>query len=275
MRPRVRPIDVTLPEYGIFVLESHHAPGFRMAPSRHDFLEVFYVLEGAGSFRIAENGHPCSAGDVIVVPPGAVHQIEDSPTQPLALYGICVAPAVYRTLGELADVLPAGRLSVPELLRPQLRAGLRQMLFEQTLAWPGHQALLTGLALQLLGLLQRSRTAPRPLVAAPTDHHAAVQQYVAELARRFFEPADLDQVAARLGMSRRRFTQLFRAVTGTSWLDYLTGLRIDYACQLLRQTPRSITAIAFECGYEELSSFYRAFRRRTGVPPSDWRRRQG
>jgi hypothetical protein len=47
-----RPIEVALPDYGVFVLESHHAPGFRMTVQCHDFLEIFYVLDGSGAFRL-------------------------------------------------------------------------------------------------------------------------------------------------------------------------------------------------------------------------------
>jgi AraC family L-rhamnose operon regulatory protein RhaS len=101
-----------------------------------------------------------------------------------------------------------------------------------------------------------------------------VERYVAQLPRRFFEATDLDRAAAELGMSRRRFTHLFRQATGTSWAAHLTRLRIDYACQLLREPSRSIIGIAFECGFEDLSSFYRAFKRRTGLPPRTWRERQ-
>jgi AraC family L-rhamnose operon regulatory protein RhaS len=277
LQPNRRPIDVTLPPYGVFVLESHHAPGFRMADQRHHFLELFYVLEGSGAFHIDGRPHRCAKGDMVVIPRGQVHRIDDDPAAPLALYGICVAPELWRHEPALLDGLPAGRLPVARLVAEQVRADLRRLLYEQTLDRPGSRILMVGLTLQLLALLARGvgAAAARPAPAGAAGHRPAVERYVAELPHRFFEASDLDAVAEELGMSRRRFTHLFRVATGTSWSAYLTRLRIDYACQLLRETSRSIIAIAFECGYEDLSGFYRAFKEQTGLPPGAWRQRQG
>ncbi|MBX6312333.1 MAG: helix-turn-helix domain-containing protein [Isosphaeraceae bacterium] len=277
---RDKPVEVVMPADGVFVLESHHAANFRMEASLHEFLEVFYVLSGAGCFRIEGRSYDCRAEDVIVVPVGQLHQIEDRPDEPLSLYGICVAPSVWWQEPRLPDLLPAGRLRVQSHLIPQIRSTLRRMLFEQTLARPLSRIMILGMALQLLAMLARSHTAPKlrgpaeEVEATPVSHREAVRRYLEELRRAFFEPGDIDQAAARLGLSRRRFTQLFREVAGTSWSDHVTGLRIEHACRLLRETPRSIMAIAFECGYEDLSSFYRAFKRRMGLTPSEWRQRR-
>ncbi len=273
---RRRPIEVTLPSYGVFVLESHHAPGFRMASQCHDFLEIFYVLGGSGAFHIDERTHPCRQGDLVAVPAGRTHRIEDDPAAPLALYGICIAPQVWRHEPALLDHLPPGRLPINKLLATQVRGDLRRLLFEQRLARPGSQLLILGMTLQLLALLTRRGSGPATARvsradSASTGHRQAVERYVAELPHRFFEATNLDQTAAELGMSRRRFTHLFRQVARSSWSSYLTRLRIDYACQLLRETSRSIIATAFECGYEDLSSFYRAFKRQRGLPPRVWR----
>jgi AraC-like DNA-binding protein len=99
-----------------------------------------------------------------------------------------------------------------------------------------------------------------------------VRWYAEEMATSFYLNEGIDDVAARLGLSRRRFTQLFREVTGEAWLQRLRSLRIEHACRLLRETGRSTKAIAFECGFDSLPQFYRTFRQRTGMTPGDWRR---
>ena len=264
---RLDPVEVRLPASGVFVLESHHGPGFRMPASSHEFLEVFYVLRGHGRFLIEGRPHPGRDGDVVVIPTGQVHRIEDDPASPLSLYGICVAAEVWRHEPGLLDPVPAGKLPATGPVGSRVRSDLRHILFEQTSAGPGSITAILGLTLQLLALLARS-VSPKH---EAHGHREAVERYAVGLKQRFFEAADLDTVAEDLDMSRRRFTQLFREVTGETWADHLAGLRVDYARQLLEGTDRSVVAIAFESGFEEVSSFYRAFKRKTGMAPNQWR----
>jgi AraC-like DNA-binding protein len=264
---RTQPVEVILPRQGVFVLESYHGAGFRMEPSRHDFWELFFVLSGAGVFALDGRQQPCGEDDVIVVPPGVTHQIHDHPGKPLSLYALCLAAPLVALDGA---ELKAGRFDLPAALLPRLRSELRRLLFEQTTGQPGADYLIVGRALALLGLMVRGRLAEQ---RRPGESGLAevMQAYLNDLKQRFFEPADIDREAARAGMSRRRFTQLFRQLTGQSWLEHLTALRVDYAQHLLRHTRRSVTAIAFECGFEELSSFYRAFKKHCGMTPLEWR----
>ncbi|OYV05517.1 MAG: AraC family transcriptional regulator, partial [Verrucomicrobiales bacterium VVV1] len=98
-----------------------------------------------------------------------------------------------------------------------------------------------------------------------------VGAYVKSLEHGFFDDESLDEVARRLGLSRRAFTSHFRSVAGMSREAYLRQLRVAHACRLLDGTGRSIIGIAFECGYNDLSSFYRAFKREPRRTPASWR----
>ena len=77
-----------------------------------------------------------------------------------------------------------------------------------------------------------------------------------------------------MSVSRRTFTKRFREATGKSWLEYVRGKAIGHAASLLRETSAPIASIAFECGFADVSTFYRQFKARLGVSPAAWRRRK-
>lgn len=78
-----------------------------------------------------------------------------------------------------------------------------------------------------------------------------------------------EQVARQLGMSLRSMQRSLRE-HDTSYEEVLRLLRRDLACAYLRERTYSITEVAFLLGYESLSAFARAFKRWTGVAPSDY-----
>jgi AraC-like DNA-binding protein len=272
-----KPLAIPLPEYGIYLLESHHAPGFRMQAEQHSFLELFYVLKGSGRFEIDGQWYACQKHDVVVVPPRVWHAIADDSVRPLSLYALCVAGDLAWPDAALLKRLPTGRVRLGKGVLVDWRRSFRSLLFEQTRARPFSPTIITGQTMQLLASLARHRPADTPCAESAhggnaTARRASIERYVAGLSHRFFESLSLDEAAAELSLSRRRFTTLFHEVTGDTWAGYVAAQRMKYAKALLRGTERSIVSIAFECGYEELSSFYRAFKAATGVSPGQWRK---
>jgi AraC-like DNA-binding protein/mannose-6-phosphate isomerase-like protein (cupin superfamily) len=268
------PVPVTIPAHGVFALESHHARDFQMKASRHDFLEIFYIQCGRGRFWLDGRVFSCRRGDVVVVPPNVEHQIEDEPETPLSLYGVCATTEVLRVDPCLGELLRPERIPCRRILERQIESDLRRLIFEQTYGRPGSSAIIVGIALEFLGRLARvaaSHELPQCGERGDAEARALVRLYVRELDQHFFEQTDLDRVAERLGMSRRRFTQLFREETGVPWLRYVQKCRIQYACRLLEETRESVGSIAFSCGYANLSTFYRTFKLQCGVSPDRWR----
>ncbi len=77
--------------------------------------------------------------------------------------------------------------------------------------------------------------------------------------------------ATFLGMSPSTFSRMFHRELGVPFSRYVNEWRVSLAAQALAGTGRSITEIAFECGFGNLSNFNRRFREIKGMPPRQFR----
>jgi AraC-like DNA-binding protein len=84
----------------------------------------------------------------------------------------------------------------------------------------------------------------------------------------------LDSLAKEVGASRSVLHDRFVQFIHQPPMQYLSNWRIQLGAQRLRESNRTVAAIALEVGYESESAFSRAFRRGVGVPPAAWRRSQ-
>lgn len=83
----------------------------------------------------------------------------------------------------------------------------------------------------------------------------------------------LDSVSAILGINASYFSALFKRSMGVNFVDYLTDLRMQAARDLLTDPLRSTAEVAGLVGYENANYFTRAFKKKTGMTPTEYRRR--
>lgn len=81
-------------------------------------------------------------------------------------------------------------------------------------------------------------------------------------------PIAIPDLARRVGMSASSFHKHFKTITSTTPLQYQKELRLFEARRLLTTGGASVTAAAFDVGYESPSQFSREYTRKFGVPPS-------
>ena len=84
---------------------------------------------------------------------------------------------------------------------------------------------------------------------------------------------NLGEIAARLKVSREHLTRIFRERTGITPQEFAAEERMQYAVRLLRDSFQSCEEIAEQTGYSGAVSFSRAFRRRFGYSPMQYRKR--
>lgn len=80
-------------------------------------------------------------------------------------------------------------------------------------------------------------------------------------------PLAIGDLARQAAMSSSAFFEHFKAVTGTSPLQYQKELRLLHARDALRSSNEKVSDIAFRVGYESASQFSREYTRKFGRPP--------
>ena len=86
------------------------------------------------------------------------------------------------------------------------------------------------------------------------------------------ESVTIEQLAKIAHMSSSYFMSCFKQNFGLGAIEYLNQVRIRSACDLLRNTDRSISDIAFDTGFHNLSNFNRQFRTKVGCSPQTYRK---
>lgn len=121
-------------------------------------------------------------------------------------------------------------------------------------------------------LLKLSRSQPK---AKRSDLAARVLDLVDErLLSSFDEPFSLKALAKEARLHPNSLARLYRKARGRSLSDAWEGRRVEKACEYLASGDMSVTRIAGEVGFNDLSFFYKVFKRYRGMAPGDWRQKQ-
>ena len=103
-----------------------------------------------------------------------------------------------------------------------------------------------------------------------TDRITKVFEFIM---KNYTEEIYVQEIASKLNMSVASFSRYFKHHTRKTFSDYLTEIRIGHVCRLLMENNHSISEISFKCGFENLSNFYRQFRKITGISPKEYKNR--
>ncbi|MDQ2140312.1 AraC family transcriptional regulator [Alcaligenaceae bacterium B3P038] len=104
-------------------------------------------------------------------------------------------------------------------------------------------------------------------IATPDSASARVSLAIQWIRREFAEPLRVETLAKKAAMSESAFHRHFKAVTAMSPLQYQKRVRLLQARTLLLVDRKSVTAAAFEVGYESATQFSREYARAFGLPP--------
>ena len=169
----------------------------------------------------------------------------------------------------VSEVGVYGRLpNVPRLFRGGRMTRLMHEIYRESQATdPASELAMEALILDLAATTIRDGTAgANHIVIQPWLRHVK-----ARLDECFRDELSLTELANEAGIHPVHLSREFRAKFSVSLGEYVRGLRLEAAMTAIAHSDRSLIAIALECGYTNQSHFSTAFRRFTGMSPSQYR----
>ncbi|MFD2192056.1 AraC family transcriptional regulator [Pistricoccus aurantiacus] len=224
----------------------------------HPFVQTIVPLRGAMEIEIDGRGSRLTPSSVAVLPPGATHDFESTYDGQFLIFEL------------------SGSALIDAWLTPDL-CSVRQIT---PTAWRYMQFLASEAALkesQMLASLNVLATVRELLIDAKKSLHsmAPPHPHLEAASRRLTEqaclPLNMADLARDAGLSISRFHRLYRSVYGQSPKQAQLDVRLKCAMELLLASRLSVSAIAYELGYENVSSFTNLFKRRFGMTPARFR----
>lgn len=246
-------------------------PTDRPYPEQHQAFSLSYVRAGSFGCRTQGKRHELIAGSVMVGYPGdefvCTHDHHLCGDECLSFqFSAELVESVHRSRADPRKFWRIGAL--PPHPRLMIIGELAQS------AARGH----VDLGLDEIGLVfamryQELLTGRRPRLAKPglADRRRAVESAL-WLDARASEDVSLQSAARQVQLSPFYFLRLFSTVLGVTPHQYLVRARLRRAARLLIETRQSVTNIALEAGFADLSNFVRTFHRAAGASPGHFRR---
>lgn len=248
-------------------------PGDARVEEWYDMVNIALVTDGTFNYRSAQGAATLAPGAIVLGNYGACFECGHEHSIGDRCLAFHFTPAVFEEV--LSSTPGVGSAAFAPASLPPLNATARLLAGAEAARDEGDSAALEEYAFYAASLV--AATAAGADVNARTAR-AADARRIAGTMRRI--EADLSQtftltgLAREAGMSRYHFLRIFREVAGVTPHQFVLRRRMHRAAIRLRKTALPVSAIAFDEGFADLSTFNRRFRKVMGATPTAWRARR-
>jgi len=247
------------------------------ATHHHPAVEVILCVEQSYHVTVTNQSFTLHPGDILIIPPHLLHSIESKKgARFIGLFNI----DMLHVFSDFKTLTPA--LLTPHLLNPELTPQTYDKVyktfmkiidyyFSNEIMW---EISIYSKILELLALIGQYRYGATQqnskLDKSASENYEKFATLLTYVDSHYASEITLEQAAALVGFSKFHFSRLFKEFTNCTFYDYLSQTRIQAAKRLL-STGTSITDIAFQTGFNSLTSFCRCFKKYTDLSPSEYR----
>lgn len=253
----------------LYITEAKYDKDWHSISHAHHFTELFFIVNGGGSFLIENQTFPVKENDLIIINPNVSH----------TELGSADAPMEYIVLGinglQFKNEMDENHSDYSIYHFPHSRKEFGfylKMLLKEVQNKEDH---FESICQNLLEILIRSiiRETNAVLTVAPakkiTKECRFIEQYLDE---HFTEDITLETLSNLTFLNKYYLVHAFKNYKGTSPISYLIEKRISEAKHLLSTTNFPIAKIATQVGFSSQSYFSQAFRKEIKMSPNEYRK---
>lgn len=248
----------------------------------HDCLEITCIRQGRGRYYVNGRVYEMYAGDIIIFNNMEPHAWNVSGDNGMLALVTVFSPSLvanktslfdYEYLGPFLDRGPnfINRLSGEDEATQRIFGLLENAYEEYAGRCEGYNLMIKAIILQVLTLLLRyyqDEAKPRGQIEKRRCDMERIGKALDYIQKNYNSDLSLDVAAKIACMSPNYFSAFFRRTVGETFVEYLCRCRIFAAYEAIRNSDESITRIASDCGFNNMSNFYRSYRRIIGERPS-------
>lgn len=247
----------------------------------HDYVEMAFVMSGAGRYRIADKMYDVKEGDLLIFNPGVMHQAFLPEGKDTGTTEFFVGFTEVQFQGMYKNYIPLSTdgniLHTSGELRQKIFKICSAMETEKSLGEQGRYFVMKAYLMQWLVYIIRAVSKPVETVPTGYAFESVNKKYVVEQIVNYFEDhysekISLESIAENMYLSTFYISKIFKSETGDTPIRHLINIRLEKAREILEQTPgRSIKEVAAEVGYDDAYHFSKQFKKHYGISPSQIR----
>ena len=249
-------------------------PKYMFTGEKHDYFELTYVDAGAMFTEVDGVTYELKEKEMILYGPSQFHNQYTSDNQSVSYVTILF------DLDAVSEDVPEDWFA-PLLNRvfPHTRKTytlMKSVVQESTTALPYMDSLVKCLVTELLiRLMQGEYLMPaNPAGVARQNYRDELfEQVIAYVESKLYEPLTIAEICQQFSLSRSSLQLLFKSAVNQSPKKYISDMKLEKSCQMLRENKYTVSEIALKLGYSSIHYFSNAFNQKYHISPSEYAKR--
>lgn len=243
----------------------------------HSAIELVYVNKGEVICHIGDEKNSLSAGDIILINKGIVHKLTTPELANITYVHINIDEFLENSLPYTEKYIysfiksTASKEYYVSKSKGELLKVYNEIISESSQKNTGYEMYLKSYISLLVGFMYRNKLLTDFAASYNIKKIYAIMPSVRYINDNFSQKLSLSEIAKKSNKDKFGFCRLFKSATGSTVFEYINYVRIHIAKEQLLETEKSISEIAFDCGFASLQYFNRTFKRYCGCTPKKYR----